>query len=368
MARLTIANVPGVIVLAALLAAVDAVAAQEMFSVNIWSTGRPGANGGIWGDEGSEDPTDPLRDPDIDTLWLEPGDEEAGVWETAEWENYRQFTFTTATAPMEIAGSEGSVATIEVVHMRNPGTYMWDQVRDDSDAVSVGNATLLGSLVRGTEFDGADGSGDPFPARIVEVEVRDLPFASYDVVVYVGTEQGRGPGGTIRVNDEIPEDPADPSGLWFNVLDGEPTGELVEIVEPGDSGNYVLYEGLTGTTLRIQAWGDGFNHVGVAGLQIIDAGGGDGPRFIRGDSDSTGRINLNDAVYALNFLFLGGPEPSCLDAADADDSDTVGISDAIYVLNYLFLGGPAPVAPFPDCGTPDLVEDVSLGCEESACE
>ncbi len=182
MTRLTKANVRGVVAVVALLAFADAVIADEIFSVNIWSTGRPGSRGGIWGDEGSEDPTDPNRDPDIDTVWLDP-DEEAGLWETDEWDNYQQTPFTSSAAPMEITGSEGSLATIEVVQMRNSGTYSWNQVRDDSDAVSVPNATLLGSLIRGTEFDDANGGGDPFPARIVDVEVTNLPFESYDVVV-----------------------------------------------------------------------------------------------------------------------------------------------------------------------------------------
>ena len=374
MKRLTKASFRGMVALVALLAFAAAAAAQEMFSVNIWSTGRPGANGGIWGDEGSVDPADPDRDPDIDTLWLEPGDEEAGIWGTEEWDNYQQFPFTTSTAPMEITGSEGAVATIEVVHMRNPGTYMWDQVRDDADASSVPNATLLGSLVRGTEFDGPAGEGEPFPARIVDVEVTDLPFASYDVVVYLGTEQGRGPGGMIRVNDEIPDDPTELAGMPFNVLDGEPNGDLVEIVAPGDVGNYVLYEGLTDATLKIQAWGDGFNHVGIAGLQIMDAGPvepeGVGP-FLRGDCNGDGRVagQVGDAIFTLNFNFLGGPVPSCMAACDSNgDGNVIGqVGDAIYTLNFNFLGGPPLPAPFPECGTSELAADEELGCDESAC-
>jgi hypothetical protein len=72
--------------------------------------------------------------------------------------------------------------------------------------------------------------------------------------------------------------------------------------------------------------------------------------FRRGDSDSNGAMNLTDAVFTLNHLFLSGPAPTCLDAADADDNAKLNISDAIYVLNHLFLGGPAPPAPFPECG------------------
>ncbi|MGQ9591553.1 MAG: lamin tail domain-containing protein [Planctomycetota bacterium] len=75
------------------------------------------------------------------------------------------------------------------------------------------------------------------------------------------------------------------------------------------------------------------------------------PVFLRGDSDGTCAIDLTDAVFTLNYLFLGGGPneevPRCMDAADADDSGVVNISDAIFTLQYLFLGGSEPPAPGP---------------------
>jgi subtilisin-like proprotein convertase family protein len=41
------------------------------------------------------------------------------------------------------------------------------------------------------------------------------------------------------------------------------------------------------------------------------------PPFRRGDANVDGELNLTDALYTLNGLFLGGPRPGCLDAADA---------------------------------------------------
>lgn len=87
------------------------------------------------------------------------------------------------------------------------------------------------------------------------------------------------------------------------------------------------------------------------------------PLFHRGDTDDDGVVQLTDAVRILNWLFRGGPEPTCLEAADADNSGEVQLTDAIRVLNYLFRGGPAPVAPGPHtepCGPDD---DQVLGCE-----
>jgi hypothetical protein len=85
--------------------------------------------------------------------------------------------------------------------------------------------------------------------------------------------------------------------------------------------------------------------------------------FVRGDADTSGSIDLTDAVFFLNSLFQGFPgEPPCLDAADADDSGTIDITDAIFILSYLFIGGSAPPAPFPSCGL-DPTADDTLGCD-----
>jgi hypothetical protein len=83
--------------------------------------------------------------------------------------------------------------------------------------------------------------------------------------------------------------------------------------------------------------------------------------LLRGDGDGDGTVTITDAVFTLNFLFLGGVEPGCPDAADADDDGGIQITDAVYVLNFLFLGGaPIPDPSGPECG-PDPTED-ALGC------
>jgi len=92
-------------------------------------------------------------------------------------------------------------------------------------------------------------------------------------------------------------------------------------------------------------------------LTILDTS----PSFIRGDANSSSKVDLSDAVFILNFLFLGGPAPLCRDSADADDKGDVNLTDAIYILAFLFQGGPAIPEPYPDPG-PDTTED-SISCE-----
>lgn len=83
------------------------------------------------------------------------------------------------------------------------------------------------------------------------------------------------------------------------------------------------------------------------------------PRFIRGDDDGNGVIDIADPIFSLAYQFAGGPA-TCPDALDTDDSGEVNISDPIYSLACQFSGGPAPPAPFPGCGE-DPTED-SLDC------
>lgn len=83
------------------------------------------------------------------------------------------------------------------------------------------------------------------------------------------------------------------------------------------------------------------------------------PRFfLRGDVDGNGVVEITDAVNLLNFLFLGGRAPNCLDAADFQDRGHVDISDAISVLGFLFLGGTAPRVPFPNAGIDPTEDDL----------
>jgi len=89
--------------------------------------------------------------------------------------------------------------------------------------------------------------------------------------------------------------------------------------------------------------------------------------IVRGNADSSDNIDLSDPIWVLNFLFLGGAEPACLDSADSDDNGRVELTDAVYLLNFLFLGGPAPREPFPACGFDPTLDDSTCDSFE-ACE
>jgi len=85
-----------------------------------------------------------------------------------------------------------------------------------------------------------------------------------------------------------------------------------------------------------------------------------GDHFVRGDANASGGFDLSDGVFISSWLFVGGPEPSCLDAADVDDSGRVELTDAVALFGFLFLGRDPPPPPFPGCGV-DPTDD-RLGC------
>ena len=92
-------------------------------------------------------------------------------------------------------------------------------------------------------------------------------------------------------------------------------------------------------------------------LEII----GDVSMFDRGDVNGSDNVDLSDSVYTLEFLFLGGPPPPCLDAADATDDGKIDVSDAVRTLEMLFLGADPLVAPYPDHGPDPTGDDFTCG-------
>ena len=91
------------------------------------------------------------------------------------------------------------------------------------------------------------------------------------------------------------------------------------------------------------------------------------PRFIRGDANGSGEVDISDAVWHLNYLFLEGPTPPCIEAAEVNDDDRLDISDALYIIGHQFLGDAPPPSPFPDCGSDPRSEIGNCGTPPEFC-
>ncbi len=63
-----------------------------------------------------------------------------------------------------------------------------------------------------------------------------------------------------------------------------------------------------------------------------------------GDANSDGFVNVSDAVYLLNYVFVSGDAPQDITSADTNCDDDVNVSDAVWIINYIFAGGEIPCA------------------------
>jgi hypothetical protein len=90
--------------------------------------------------------------------------------------------------------------------------------------------------------------------------------------------------------------------------------------------------------------------------------------FRRGDADSTGRVNITDAIVILEHIFREGRAPTCLDAADFDDDGFIEVRDAVAIWAFLSHGtglSAPPPGPF-ECG-PDPTHDDLPDCDGAGC-
>ena len=126
---------------------------------------------------------------------------------------------------------------------------------------------------------------------------------------------------------------------------------------------------------------DGFltvlrNTTGITASQDLDIDGIPDEcgrrRFERGDVNSDATLNISDPVCLLVRLFggqldfCGMREISCLEAADPNNNGSIDLVDAVFLLNFLFLGGDALPEPVGACGEdPDpRGSEADLGCRE----
>jgi hypothetical protein len=160
--------------------------------------------------------------------------------------------------------------------------------------------------------------------------------------------------------------------LWNNEVDLRHDDRSSVVVTFSDVGGEDVWPG-TGNILAAPRFmdpeGDFALRAGSpcirTGLDGTDMGAipfaGSGPEFVRADTNADGFLNVTDAVFALNYLFLNGPGPRCLDRLDTNDDGFLNLTDGLFLLNYLFLGGTDIPAPHPAPG-PDPTAD-AIACE-----
>lgn len=90
--------------------------------------------------------------------------------------------------------------------------------------------------------------------------------------------------------------------------------------------------------------------------------------FLRGDANQSSFVDLGDAIYVLNYLYVGGATPpNCLDSSDANDDGVLDIADSVCLLTFLFGGSLSIPFPYPDCGTDPTDDGLAPGNCDMSC-
>jgi hypothetical protein len=94
----------------------------------------------------------------------------------------------------------------------------------------------------------------------------------------------------------------------------------------------------------------------------------DGTPFLRGDigmgkpgedHPADEIYNITDAVRILRTLYVDTELVfDCASAADVNDDGSLNETDAVYLMNYMYIGGPQPPAPFGAIGTDPTPDDL----------
>jgi hypothetical protein len=65
-------------------------------------------------------------------------------------------------------------------------------------------------------------------------------------------------------------------------------------------------------------------------------------QYMIGDANGDQAVNVSDAVYIINYVFVGGDPPDPLQAGDCNCDGKCNVSDAVWIINYVFVGGNIP--------------------------
>jgi hypothetical protein len=141
-------------------------------------------------------------------------------------------------------------------------------------------------------------------------------------------------------------------------LDGFPPGTpvtgSVEDIPPGESTDLNITVEFTGAdplnihSLFLQC----YDNLELQALTSVRLMGLDEQYYICGDANSDDVVNVSDAVYIINYVFVGGDPPDPMESGDANCDDVCNVSDAVWIINYVFVGGNDPCDTNGD-GEPD---------------
>lgn len=219
-----------------------------------------------------------------------------GDWFTSGWANIEvPWNPDSPQPPVVLASNRGSAATFTLITCRNGGPYLWATPR--TTLLGDGNGNMMDGHVNSTLES----------SEWFDMKVENIPFALYDVIFYIGANKDQFEDGTgVIVFNGGPE-------RAFTLKPGAFDGTFTEMVDATTAGNYLVFQGVTGSSFTTRTWGTGpggFNHVGPTGFQIREAAvaiGYDGWKSANDTSQTMELDHDNDGVSNGIEYFIGGP-------------------------------------------------------------
>ena len=72
---------------------------------------------------------------------------------------------------------------------------------------------------------------------------------------------------------------------------------------------------------------------------------GIGCDYACGDVNGSGKLNLLDVAYIINYLYRGGPAPVGTGLDDVDNSGSINLLDVSRIIDLLYRKGPVLHCP-----------------------
>jgi hypothetical protein len=223
--------------------------------------------------------------------------------------------------------------------------------------------------------DNGDGSGSfNFTPESVQIGTHEITFYAADIFDAVDSE-------TIQITVFLGNQPPilDPIGdksgfveqlISFQISAHDPNGDSVALSadnlpseaafsDEGWNDTLGKYTGLfTWTPGQFQTGSHDSIHFMAADGSLLDEEyisiNVSGVSYICGDANSDSTVNVSDAVFLINYVFIqGSPPPDPYEAGEVNCDGTVNVSDAVWIINYVFVGGNDPCDSdgngIPDC-------------------
>jgi hypothetical protein len=186
------------------------------------------------------------------SVTLETG-ESAGVGASnvSGWQNYEvPWGMDSPADPFTLTSNLGATAALTLNDARNGWTN-----DDVPNPTFGGSGDLMDSHANGTE--------DPYDeSSKFDMAVSGIPYPVYDLIVYLRSNDaqfGDGTGKLVLSGGAVRD---------FTLPSGEFSG-FAEITNATTPGNYIVFRKLRTPSLTLKVWGNGFNHIGPAGFQIV---------------------------------------------------------------------------------------------------